>query len=216
MATSKKKRKKRRKRIRAWAARVIFFILSISLVILIVYAAKNIIGGIAAAADKDVDATTITVEKSGAVDEVLVEPFDEAVYNKDDLEKMVRDSVQAYGNDMSFEEMVLEDGNVKVSFHFKKAETLSAYHGIVFNAGSIDHLKGLGVTLPQEALQSGGKNAVVMSGLMDMSDPRISEVIEVRVPKKIRYASGGALQDPDDARKAVVNAPSSGMAVIIY
>lgn len=216
MATVNKRKKRRKKRLKAWAARFIFSILVIALIVLMVYAGKKVFGMLASAGNKDVDVTTITIAGGGAVDEVLVEPFDEAVYNGDELDKMVRESVQAYGSDMSFDEMKMEDGNVKLFFHFKKAETLSAYHGVVFNAGTIDHLQSLGVSLPQEAVASGGKNAVVLSGLMDISDPRISEVIEVRVPKKIRYASGGAVQDPEDKKKAAVNAASAGMAVIIY
>ncbi len=213
---NKSKKRKRRKKAKVLFARLIFGILLLALAALLIFAGRKVFMLIRSGQEEAPMTTRVSVQKDGSVNEILVEPFDETIYSKEDLEKTVKDSVSAYGGDMSFEKTETENGVVRLYFTFKNPETFSSFHGVVFNAGTADKLRSKGVVIPDEALQNGGKQVVLLSDLMDFTDPKISDKIEIVLPQKLRYSSGPVTKDPDNTKKAIVDSASGGTAILVY
>ncbi len=212
----KKKISKRRKRV--FFARAMFSILVLFLLALVAFAGYRIFSNINLdlAKDTGTERTTIRLTGGSGIEEILIEPFDESLYDVSGLEKMVRDTTASFGNDMEFKDLTVEDGNAKITFSFKNADTLSAYHRVVFNAGTIDSLKEVGVQIPEDALKAGGNHAVVLGDALDAAGPKISAEVDIVVPKKIRFSSGSVSVDGKNAKKATVNTEGGSTALIVY
>ena len=154
---------------------------------------------------KDVDVTTVTINKDGSISEVMVDDFDESIYDEEQLISMVNEEISRYGKSAAFDGLEVADGKVKLSLSFETDEVCSGFNDTVFFSDTMENLKSRGVQLPGEALMAGGDKAVV-----------VSESMDVKVPKKIKYASPGAVISDKDSKKVSVTIAEGENAVIVY
>ncbi len=199
---SKKKRKRRQK---VYLARFIFALFLITVLGLLGFLGYKLVGKIAEkSGPKEVLVTTLTVNKNGSIDEVLVEDFDESLYDENQLLSMINEELSRYGNAVKFEGLEVESGKARLTISYEDDKAYSGFNGTVFYADTIDNVKSLGVQLPGEALLAGGDHVVVMSESMD-----------INVPKKIKYSSPG-ITVSDRQKSASVTVADGANAVIVY
>ncbi|MBR1875978.1 MAG: hypothetical protein IJ805_02590 [Lachnospiraceae bacterium] len=202
----RKKKKKRRRRQRVYMAR---FMVVLFLLIILGAAAFLIYKGFAFIKDKasgeKLTVTTITVNKNGSIDETIIEDFDEGVYDEAELTSMINEEISRYGSAVEFKGLSTGSGKAELVLSFEDDDACAGFNKTVFYADSIESLKARGVQLPGEAALAGGTQAVV-----------VSESLDVRVPKKIKYVSPGATVTSKNEKTATVVVQDGSNAVIVY
>ncbi len=199
---SKKKRKRRQQ---VYLVRFIFALFVILILGAAGYFVHRLIVKISEnAGPKEVQITTLTVKKDGSIDEILVEDFDESVYDETQLMNMINEEISRYGRSVKFQGLDIESGVARLTLTFENDDTCASFNGTTFYADTVDALKQNGVELPGEALLAGGSHAVVSSGDMD-----------IIVPKKIKYATPGVTLSGKD-KTASARLGEDAVCVIVY
>ncbi len=198
-----KKRKKRRQKV--FIARFIFAMMVVTILGLLVIGGVSLAKKISAGNESDIECSTLIFNKKGGVTQVIVEDFDESLYDESALRSMIDEELSRFGKSVTVTSLDIADGKARLTLDYDDVQVCANFNGMTLYADTMESLKSRGVNFPGDALLSDGKNAVILSQPMD-----------VRVPKKIKYASPGVQIDPDNEKNATVSVEEGKNALIIY
>ncbi|MGN0131394.1 MAG: hypothetical protein ACI4AA_03015 [Lachnospiraceae bacterium] len=168
------------------------------------------------ALNKQVDTTTIIVDKDGTVVEAIVEDFDKDYYRADELEQMVTEEISAYNTTAGGEKAKLdsleqeEDSKIiRLNIEYASASDYMQMNEKELFCGTVSDAYQAGYSFVSMVDQKTG-NVVSEADILEMGDKKIvisEETLDIRVPGKITYASDGvAVTDktatlPDNGEK---------------
>lgn len=149
---------------------------------------------------KEVDTTTITVEKDGTVVETIIEDFDKDYYQSDELEQMVTEEIDAYNETAGEEKVKLvsfeqdeESGQIRLEMEYASASDYQQMNGEELFCGTVSEAYAAGYAFSPVLDQQTG-SAVSGSDILEMGDKKIviaEEAVNIRTSGKISYASEG-------------------------
>ena len=168
------------------------------------------------ALNKQVDTTTIIVDKDGTVVEAIVEDFDKDYYRADELEQMVTEEISAYNTTAGGEKAKLdsleqeEDSKIiRLNIEYASASDYMQMNEKELFCGTVSDAYQAGYSFVSMVDRKTG-NVVSEADILEMGDKKIvisEETLDIRVPGKITYASDGvAVTDktatlPDNGEK---------------
>ncbi len=221
--TRKGVRKKRKiRRTRAIIIRIVLLLAVIAVICLVIFGsvkAVKFLGGLLPAKEEaenteDSSSNIITLEADGSIVETSVEDFDTSEYDRDELEKMVSETIESYnsGEDekISLKSLDVKGGKARAVIEYKSAEDYAEYNGMVFQMGDAADLDITGVTLADD------NNEVLTHDMVSKIKGKyvlLNADTTVSVPKKILYVSRNVTKTGKksaDVRKAGID------SVIIY
>lgn len=146
---------------------------------------------------EDVTQSTVTVDKKGVVTEVLIEDFSSESYDEKELEKSVKDLVEAYNKKAGKEKAVLKKTEVKegvaaVQLRFQTDEDYREFNQVDFFAGTVKEAQEEGYGFAGAFTDGEGKNVsdgTVLQMCQEQKVMIIREPLAVMVPGKILYVS---------------------------
>lgn len=103
----------------------------------------------------DADNSTIFIGKGEKLVFTDVKEFDEAIYDKDQLEEYVKDAIEQYADEygkksVKFKELTVEDGIAKLTLEYASAEHYTRFQGFELFTGSIADALAKGYTFDAE------------------------------------------------------------------
>ncbi len=218
----RRSRKKRKRRTKAYFARILALIVILAALLLLIFGAfkaiKVAIGFFSSGDDSEEavnsSSNIISVDSDGSLTETSVEDFDTDVYDPDELQKMIDETIGEY-NGKGEERIVLKSldikgGKARAVIWYKAAEDYAAYNEKVMETGDVSDLDITGVTLADD------KNTVLTHDAVEKVKGRyilLNDDTTVAVPKKILYISRNVTKTGKkqaDVKKAGID------SVIIY
>lgn len=170
----------------------------------------------------DINETTLIVNKNGKVTDAIVESFDTAYYNADELRSMIDEELDEYRKlSGSKENAVLSDfevvqGVARVLIEFASPEDYASFNGVSFFYGTISEAYEAGYDLDVTLKGSAGQEIIGKTELMDMGKNHIiivSEPIRIQTYGKILFSTANV--DLLEEKAARISAESEGLAYII-
>lgn len=143
----------------------------------------------------DAKTSTVYVLKDQKIVSVDVESFDETIYDKDDLERYVKENVEAYREDsVKFKELKVEEGQATLTMNYASAEDYTKFTGIELFCGSVMEALSRGYTFDTDfaAIADGKATACKVSEFLGNADLKVVIIkgnVNVNVPGTIVYAS---------------------------
>ena len=216
------RRKKKIRRTKALIARFVMLLAVIALAGLLIFGvvkAVKLVGGLISSREEadsaeDASSNIISLESDGSIVETSVEDFDTSEYDQDELEKMVKETIDSYnsGGDerISLKSLDVKGGKARAVLEYKSAGDYAEYNGMVFQMGDASDLDITGVTLADD------KNEVLTRDMVSKLKGKyvlLNEDTTVSVPKKILYVSRNVTKTGKksaDVKKAGID------SVIIY
>lgn len=166
--------------------------------------------------------TTLSFEKDGKVNDVIVESFTEDYYSEDGLKAYFQEKISEYnsgniGNgEVNLDSLEVKDGRATATLLFDSSDTYSSFYDTPAFYGSISDAYDKGL-ISETVLKKYKSNETISKvDLMKMKDEYIiviSEVVRVRSPKKIIYTSANV--EVIDEKNARVSSDSTGLAYIV-
>ncbi|MCR5657625.1 MAG: hypothetical protein K6G06_09210 [Butyrivibrio sp.] len=145
------------------------------------------------------DSSTISISKDGTVDNLIVEDFDEGLYNIDELKEMTDQEVSSYnqanGDDaVLVKDIKLDNGKVRMEMTFKTAEDYAGftYEKLTYGAVSSAKLSGQSIV----NLVDADGNAVSPEVIDELSEEHIivtTNKDKMVLPYKVKYVSTGVV-----------------------
>lgn len=167
------------------------------------------------------DETTISIDKKGKIEEIIVETFDKSYYDVGELETEFRNEIDRFnssgtGGKVSLKKIKLENNKVYVSLDF---DSMEEYKGLLNEdlfCGTIKDAYDIGykmdVTL--KGVQNGDKiGKVEIMGMQNKNIVILSEPVKVSLYKNIAYVSANVEVISD--KEARVLSESGGLAYIV-
>ncbi len=170
----------------------------------------------------DINETTVIINKNGKVTDAIVESFDAAYYNADELRSMIDEELDEYRKlSGSKENAVLSDfevvqGVARVLIEFASPEDYASFNGVSFFYGTISEAYEAGYDLDVTLKGSAGQEIIGKTELMDMGKNHIiivSEPIRIQTYGKILFSTANV--DLLEEKAARISAESEGLAYII-
>lgn len=170
---------------------------------------------------------SISIEKDGSIESIIVEDFTESYYSVDDLKSMIQDTIADYHKQDPNSEIILEtcemvEQKVKVVLKYNSADTYSGYNGETLFVGTVQEAyeegydmnmsltgtdkEGTGITR-QELLNMGENHIMIMENVI--ADGKL----RVNCYDTILYTGNGIT--PIAKKKADVE-PAQGYSVIVF
>ncbi len=174
--------------------------------------------------NKDTDASdmdTVSFSKDGKIVETIVESFDEAYYDVDELKEMAQEKIDSYGEDgnISCESIEEQDGMVKVRLSYKNADDYAGFNGRTLFCGSVSEAGEAGYDLKDMvSAEDGALDDEQFNELADHHAIVIQtgeETLGVNVYGKILYTSPDA--EITNKKTAVINSSETdAISCIIF
>lgn len=172
---------------------------------------------------KDVDTTTIIIDKKGMVVESIVEDFDKDYYHADDLESMITREIQEYNSTAGGEKVKLdsfeqtEDGKqVKVEIQYGSADDYKQMNERELFCGTVSDAYNAGYEFVSMTDQETGA-AVSKEGVLELGSKKIvisEEALDIRVSGKITHVSEGVTVK--DNKTATLPDDGESLSYVIY
>lgn len=170
---------------------------------------------------------SISIEKDGSIESIIVEDFTESYYSVDDLKNMIQDTITDYRKQDPDSEITLEtcemvDQKVKVVLKYNSADTYSGYNSETLFVGTVQEAYAEGYDMNmsltgtdkegtkigrQELLNMGENHIMIMENVIKDGTLRIN------CYDTILYTGNGIT--PIAKKKADVE-PTQGYSVIVF
>lgn len=147
----------------------------------------------------DTDKSTVFVTKSGEIVSTDVETFDEATYDKTDLESFINQEIEAYtmanGADLVvLNKLEVEEGNAVLTIEYKSAKDYTKFTGIELFTGTLIEALSQGFSFDVDfaAIEDGKARACDGKEILGGGDYKVVIIkgnVQVKVPGTIVYAS---------------------------
>ena len=141
--------------------------------------------------------TTVTVDDSGTVEELLLEDFSDETYKEKELAAQINELVEAYNKEagseaVSVKSMQVKDKKAKVQLEYQSVADYRGFNQIDFFAGTVKEAQEEGYTFASDFTDAEGKD-VSRAGMPDGCEKQqviiIREPMQVLVPGTIQYVS---------------------------
>lgn len=222
--TAKRSRKQRRRRVKAYAARTVFVLAIVSVVLLCAFAVTKLVNRFGESSKQADSGDIIEIKKNGTVLGIIEEDFSKDYYDAEGLEAMVGQEIAEYqgisGSDTSvvLKDFHVENGMARVSIAYHSAEDYRSFNNTMLYHGKVSELAGSGISFDRNFLNADNKESGSAAGMAsaaaDCHAVVLDEKVTVRVPGKILYYSDNV--SLTGKKTAVVNGDSTESAVIIY
>ncbi len=170
---------------------------------------------------------SISIEKDGSIESIIVEDFTESYYSVDDLKNMIQDTITDYRKQDPDSEITLEtcemvDQKVKVVLKYNSADTYSGYNSETLFVGTVQEAYAEGYDMNmsltgtdkegtkigrQELLNMGENHIMIMENVIK------DGTLRVNCYDTILYTGNGIT--PIAKKKADVE-PTQGYSVIVF
>lgn len=170
---------------------------------------------------------SISIEKDGSIESIIVEDFTESYYSVDDLKNMIQDTITDYRKQDPDSEITLEtcemvDQKVKVVLKYNSADTYSGYNSETLFVGTVQEAYAEGYDMNmsltgtdkegtkigrQELLNMGENHIMIMENVIK------DGTLRVNCYDIILYTGNGIT--PIAKKKADVE-PTQGYSVIVF
>lgn len=141
--------------------------------------------------------TTVTVDDSGTVEELLLEDFSDETYKEKKLAAQINELVEAYNKEagseaVSVKSMQVKDKKAKVQLEYQSVADYRGFNQIDFFAGTVKEAQEEGYAFASDFTDAEGKD-VSRAGMPDGCEKQqviiIREPMQVLVPGTIQYVS---------------------------
>lgn len=147
------------------------------------------------------EVTGIKIGRDGTVTATIVEAFDKEYYTEDGLSEMIQSEIAAYdssGEKVSLVEIREQEdtGSIVVVMKYASAEDYAAFNEVTLFYGTVAQAQTAGYT-PDAALESasGKEEPLQKEEFSTLAEKHVvicSEAMQVMLPSKILYLSGGS------------------------
>lgn len=147
------------------------------------------------------EVTGIKIGRDGTVTATIVEAFDKEYYTEDGLSEMIQSEIAAYdgsGERVSLVEIREQEdtGSIVVVMKYASAEDYAAFNEATLFYGTVAQAQAAGYT-PDAALESasGKEESLKKEDFSTLAEKHVviySEAMQVTLPSKILYLSGGS------------------------
>ena len=172
---------------------------------------------------EDVDTTTISVDKKGAVKETIIEDFDKDYYDAAELSQMIEQEITEYnsrfsagGNvELSSCEEIEEGAQIKVVIEYASSTDYQNMNGRVLFAGTVSDAYNAGYEFV--SMQSADGQSVDAAKVLELGDKHMvisEEALSIKAAGKILYVSEGVSIAGD--KTAVLPDDGEKLSYIIY
>lgn len=171
---------------------------------------------------------SLTLDKDGSVENMIIEGFDKAYYDLDGLNTMIKDSIEQYcrqnpSADITLKGSEVSDGQVRVSMKYDSAASYMGYNNKTLFVGTIQEAYSEGYDLnisltdvkdssntigKQELLEMGEKHIVIIQLPSTMTDG-----MRLQCFGEILYISDGV--NPVSKKTADIE-QSQGVSVVVF
>jgi uncharacterized protein YcfL len=189
--------------------------------LLVVVGISLLLGG--CALSKEVDTTTLIVDKKGAVVENIVEDFDKDYYDADALEQMISEEISNYNSTAGSEKVKLdsfelaeEAQQVKVKIQYETGDDYGQMNDRELFCGTVSEAYQAGYEFTNMINQDNSE-AVSGTDVLELGDKKViisEEALDIQVPGKIIYASEGVVLT--DNKTATLPDDGEALSYIIY
>lgn len=155
-----------------------------------------------ACGEKSPEVTSVSIDKDGAVTNVIYEEFDKDYYDVSELESMVGSEIDSYNSEfispritLDGVELIDDSAFVKVSMTFKDASDFSSFNEEKVFYGTIEEAIDAGYEVSKGLVDRGG-DALSEDFLDEHKDNHIvitTDKANFITPYKIRYMSKGVV-----------------------
>ena len=179
--------------------------------------------------------TTVTVDDSGTVEELLLEDFSDETYKEKELAAQINELVEAYNKEagseaVSVKSMQVKDKKAKVQLEYQSVADYRGFNQIDFFAGTVKEAQEEGYALLLILQDAEGKD-VSRAGMPDGCEKQqviiIREPMQVLVPGTIQYVSknmkvsenkksGKAFETDEGYRQMKAHATTQAYGYVIY
>lgn len=171
----------------------------------------------------DVDTTTISVDKKGAVKETIIEDFDKDYYDATELSQMIEQEITEYNSRVSADgnielsscEEIADGAQIKVVIEYASSTDYHDMNGRVLFAGTVSDAYNAGYEFV--AMQSADGQSIDGAKVLEMGDKYIvisEETLSIKTDGKIAYVSEGVSIVGD--KSAVLPDDGEKLSYIIY
>lgn len=170
---------------------------------------------------------SISIEKDGSIESIIVEDFTESYYSVEDLKNMIQDTITDYCKQDPDSEITLEtcemvDQKVKVVLKYNSADTYSGYNSETLFVGTVQEAYAEGYDMNmsltgtdkegtkigrQELLNMGENHIMIMENVIK------DGTLRVNCYDTILYTGNGITPI---AKKKVDVEPTKGYSVIVF
>ena len=170
---------------------------------------------------------SISIEKDGSIESIIVEDFTESYYSVEDLKNMIQDTITDYRKQDPDSEITLEtcemvDQKVKVVLKYNSADTYSGYNSETMFVGTVQEAYAEGYDMNmsltgtdkegtkigrQELLNMGENHIMIMENVIK------DGTLRVNCYDTILYTGNGITPI---AKKKVDVEPTKGYSVIVF
>ncbi len=166
--------------------------------ILAIFMVASVVSGCGFNPEKT-ETSTIQLMEDGTIKQIIVDSFDKANYDFDELQKMASSEVTAfniaYGEDSAvINSIVQDDTGVRSIMTFVSDEIYEEFNGETFFYGTVNEMLDAGYSLPGDLVTADG-DAIDADTFYDKEEQHVivlSERVNVVTPYKIEYMSSGA------------------------
>lgn len=172
---------------------------------------------------EDVDTTTISVDKKGAVKETIIEDFDKDYYDATELSQMIEQEITEYNSRFSADgnvelsscEEIADGAQIKVVIEYASSTDYQDMNGRVLFAGKVSDAYNAGYEFV--SMQSADGQSVDAAKVLELGDKHMvisEEALSIKAAGKILYVSEGVSIAGD--KTAVLPDDGEKLSYIIY
>ncbi|MBQ8188945.1 MAG: hypothetical protein IJZ44_04115 [Lachnospiraceae bacterium] len=171
----------------------------------------------------DVDTTTVSVDKKGAVKETIVETFDKDYYDASELSQMIEQEIDEYNSRFSADgnvelsscEEIADGAQVKVVIKYASSTDYKDMNGRELFAGTVSDAYNAGYEFV--AMKSADGQGIDAAKVLELGDKYMvisEEALSIKTEGNITYVSEGVSIVSD--KTAVLPDDGEKLSYIIY
>lgn len=178
------------------------------------------------AAENNQPMTSISIQKDGDIENVIVTEFSQAYYNVDGLTSMIRENIAAYQKEKAGAKIVLDtcelsrdaEDMVRVKMTYGNGEDYTGFNRKTLFAGTIQEAyeSGYDLNISLKSLTDDSAEKIGRTELLSMGTNHIvilEESLRVELFDEVQYASDNVTRIN---KKTVDVAPSEGYSIIVF
>ncbi len=138
------------------------------------------------------DSSSLTLNKKGGLTQIIVEEWDQELYDKKELETQIQEDIQSYDGAIELNSIRTSSSAVTVKMTYQDTDTYMAYNNVTLFQGSISQCQAAGYLLAGDFQDASGETVDrtdVLSAGDSCSVLVFQEPVTVTVPGKILYCS---------------------------
>ena len=166
--------------------------------------------------------TTISVSKKGVIRSTIIESFDKAYYNKDELLEQINKEIDSYCNLVTDDKacvllkLDVDEQKAKAVIEYSKPEHYAAFNSVDFFYGTVKEAAEKGYNLDITYKNRDNEETIGYNEIKEYSENKMvimNEPIHVIFPSGILCSTANV--DIESDNSAYISSESSGLAYIV-